>query len=84
MRRLDRRGCQRLDAVLLAISIGQAQANGGRAILGNGGSATRHSGAAGLLRAKSIAGVQAVLAVGGDSTKHPETILDCRLGGRVQ
>ena len=73
-----------MDTALLAVSMGQAQGHGGRAVLGNGGGATRPSRVAGLLRAKGFAGVQAVLAVGGDSTKHPETIFDCRLGGCVQ
>ena len=48
-----------MDAALLAVSLGQAQGHGGRAILGNGGGATRHSRVAGLLRAKEFAGVQA-------------------------
>ena len=65
--------------MLLVVSMGQAQANGGRAILG-GGSAARHSRVVGLLRAEGLVGVQAVLVVSGDSTKHPETRFDCRLG----
>ena len=69
---------------MLAVSGGQAQANGGRAILGNGGGAAWHSQCVGLLHAEGVVGVQAALVVGGDSTKHPETIFACRLGGSVQ
>ena len=73
-----------MDAALLAVSMGQAQENGGRAILGNGGGAARHSRVARLLHAEDFVGVQAALAVGGDSAKHPETRFDCRLNGIVR
>ena len=59
---------------------GPSAANGGRALLGNGGGAARHSRVVGLLHAEGLVGVQAVLVVGGDSTKHPEARFDCRLG----
>ena len=72
-----------MDAVWLAVYMGQAHANAGRAVLGNGGGAARLSRVVGSLHATSYVGAQAALAVGGDSTKHPETIFDCRLGGRA-
>ena len=53
--------------------MGQAQGNGGRAILGNGGGTVRPPRVVGLLHTKGLVGVQAALAVGTDSTKHLET-----------
>ena len=72
------------DVVDASVSVGQRRRTAGRAILGKGGGAARHSRVDGLLRATGFAGVQAALAVGGDSAKHPEHICDCRLGGSVQ
>ena len=51
--------------------MGQAQGHGGRAILGNGGGAARHSRVVGLLHAEGLVGMLAVLAVGGGQYEAP-------------